>query len=264
MNQKHYESIPQVLKDLPQWVCTWNNSKIPMQANIMKASSSSNPSLWSTYEEAKARVEDGTYDNLGFVFDNNYIVGIDIDVGFDEEDMVSDIAQDIINHCHSYTELSRSGRGMHIYLIGDIPFAGKNNGAGVEIYKSNRYFIVTGKRLKYERLSANQEGIDYVLEKYFKDIPKEKEINNKSGSKIYKPVYRTSEGKLSLKPIYPEVSEGARHISMVSMAGQLHNSGATFTEVYCQLLEINKQACKPPLNTREIESIVNSVCKYKR
>ena len=52
-----YDSIPPELTALPQWVCAWENSKIPMQAKIKKGASSVLPDTWSTYEEAKAAVE---------------------------------------------------------------------------------------------------------------------------------------------------------------------------------------------------------------
>ena len=63
-----YDTIPTELTELPQWVCAWKNSKIPMQAKIKKGASSVSPDTWSTYKEAKAAVEQGAYDYLGFVF----------------------------------------------------------------------------------------------------------------------------------------------------------------------------------------------------
>ena len=71
-----YDTIPTELTELPQWVCAWKNSKIPMQAKVKKGASSVSPDTWSTYEEAKAAVERGAYDYLGFVFNNNGIIGI--------------------------------------------------------------------------------------------------------------------------------------------------------------------------------------------
>ena len=66
-----YENLPPEITALPQWVCVWNNSKIPMRANIKKGASSVQPDTWSTFEDAKNAVESGMYDHLGFVFNNN-------------------------------------------------------------------------------------------------------------------------------------------------------------------------------------------------
>lgn len=145
-----YANLPPDIIAIPQWVCVWNGSKIPMKANERKGASSVNPETWCDFETAQKAVSDGIYDHIGFVFNNNGIVGIDIDCGFDEDGFLSETSIDIMRACRSYTEKSRSGRGVHILLKGDLPFKGKNNGNGVEIYKSSRYFIVTGEKLKQE------------------------------------------------------------------------------------------------------------------
>ena len=63
-----YSRIPDELKNLNQWVCTWDNSKIPMKAFEKKAASSTAPDTWASFEQAQAAVESGHYDQIGFVF----------------------------------------------------------------------------------------------------------------------------------------------------------------------------------------------------
>ena len=123
----HYENVPEDLKVLPQWVCTRGESKVPMCAYENQAASAVTPETWSPFEVALEAVQDGRYDYCGFVFADNGIVGIDIDCGFDEDGFLSSVATDIIGQCKSYTEKSKSGRGFHILLRGDLPFKGKNN-----------------------------------------------------------------------------------------------------------------------------------------
>lgn len=161
-----YSRIPTELKNLKQWVCAWDSSKVPMKAFERKAASSTAPDTWGTFEQAQAAVEDGTYNHLGFVFADNGLVGIDIDAGF-EDGLMTPLCADIMKACHSYTEKSRSGRGVHILLRGDIPFTGRNNLNGVEIYKARRFFIMTGKVVIFPEIIENQEAIDYVVQKYF-------------------------------------------------------------------------------------------------
>ncbi len=262
---KNYDNIPEELTSLKQWVCAWKTSKVPMQADKYKASSCSNESLWFSFEDARESVRLGNYEDIGFVFNDNGIVGIDIDVGFDEYHLLSDVAYDIITTCKSYTEFSRSGRGMHIYLKGNLPFKGKNNGLGLEIYKDDRYFIVTGNKLIYPTIIENQQAIDYVVDKYFKDVPKEQTKIESFSSKIYTPTYELNKSnKLKLNPTYPKMLEGSRHISMVSLAGQLHNSGATAQYIFKELCRVNEIACVPPLPIKELESITQSILKYER
>ena len=167
-----YLNIPAELREEKAWVNVWDGSKVPMQATVRKAASSSNPDTWSNYIDAEHNVQHGYYDGLGYVFHDTGVVGIDIDDGF-TDGLLNPLAADIIGRCHSYTEKSRSGRGVHILVRGELPFKGKNNRAAVEIYKSNRYFIMTGEVLIFSEIVENQSAIDYVIEKYFPDTPKE-------------------------------------------------------------------------------------------
>lgn len=258
-----HSNIPQEIKDLNQWVCVWKNSKIPMRADTMKGASSSNPETWCGYDIAEHSVNAGKYDNLGFVFNDNGIVGIDIDCGFDEDGFLSNVSIDIMNQCKSYTERSRSGRGIHILVKGDLPFDGKNNREGVEIYKTRRYFIVTGDKLVYGDIIENQGAIDYVVQKYFSETLKSGD--NLGSPKIYNYSYTKPEnGKINLTPNYPTIPDGMRNISLTSLAGQLHNQGYTPKDIYQELITVNQVACTPPLSLWEIETIVNSISRYKR
>lgn len=258
-----YLNIPAELREEKAWVNVWDSSKVPMQSTVRKAASSSNPDTWSNYIDAEHNVQHGYYDGLGYVFHDTGIVGIDIDDGF-SDGLLNPLAADIIGHCQSYTEKSRSGRGVHILLRGDLPFKGKNNREAVEIYKNNRFFIMTGKVLIYKEIIENQAAIDYVVEKYFPDVAKDNNapINN---ARIYSPIYRRPEnGKLALRPEYPPIMPGSRNLSLTSLAGQLHNQGYTKAEIYKELLYANQQACRPPLPQSEVELIVNSVTRYRR
>lgn len=257
-------NIPAELKKLNQWVCTTGDRKVPMIATMVNfAASSTNRNTWSTFECAARAVEVGRYDHVGFVFNDNGIVGIDIDDGFDEDGFMSELAADIIGRCGSYTEKSKSGRGFHILLKGKLPFGGKNNLKGVEIYKSSRYFIMTGDTLLYDTIVENQEAIDYIVEKYFPDM-REGASNRNSPNRIYTPIWVKTEGKIGLRPEYPPIPDGTRNISLTSIAGQWHNMGYSKEEIYRELLYVNSVACKPPLDINEIQCIVNSIVRYKR
>jgi hypothetical protein len=256
-------NIPEELKKLPQWVCTRGDSKVPMMARINAAASSTDARSWSSFEIACLSVEYGNYDYVGFVFNDNGIVGIDIDDGYDEDGLMSELAADIIGGCQSYTEKSKSGRGFHILLKGDLPFKGKNNLKGVEIYKSSRYFIMTGDTVLYNNITENQEAIDYIVEKYFPEM-REGESNRTMATRIYTPIWVKTEGKIGLRPEYPPIPDGTRNISLTSIAGQWHNLGYSKEEIYRELLYVNSIACNPPLEVSEIQCITNSVTRYKR
>lgn len=258
-----YSRLPEELKQLNQWVCTWDNSKIPMKAFEKRAASSTAPETWSAFEQAAAAVENGIYDHIGFVFANNGLVGIDIDAGFNDG-LMTPLCADIMNACQSYTEKSRSGRGVHILLHGDLPFTGRNNLKGVEIYKARRFFICTGKVIIFPKIIDNQEAIDYVVKKYFPEPVKE------SGKKtlvqkIYTPEWeKPHDGIIPLIPEYPEIVSGGRNLSLTSLAGAMWNVGYTKSQIYKEICYVNQVACKPPLQDRELQTICNSVSRYRR
>lgn len=256
------QNIPEELKNLHQWVCCSGDSKVPMMATSPFAASSTNPSSWSTFQEAIMSVECGNYDSVGFVFNDNGIVGIDIDDGHDDDGFPSELAIDIIRKCGSYTEKSRSGRGFHILVKGTLPFKGKNNLKGVEIYKQARYFIMTGDTMLYDNIVENQEAIDYILEKYFPDVVKSSD--KPIGDRIYTPQWHKNGSKIKLRPTYPKIPDGCRNISLTSLAGNLHSQGYTTRQIYNELLYCNKVACVPPVSDSELQSIVRSVTRYKR
>lgn len=260
-----YSRIPGELKQLNQWVCTWDNSKIPMRAFERKAASSTAPESWSSFEQAQQAVESGYYDQIGFVFADNNVVGIDIDTGF-EDGLLTPLCADIMQACSSYTEKSRSGRGVHILLRGTLPFPGKNNLNGVEIYQSRRFFIMTGRVLIFSEIIDNQEAIDYVVQKYF---PETEKGNGGDKShlvrKIYAPLYRKpAGGKVFIRPDYPPILSGGRNLSLTSLAGAMHNTGYSKKQIYDELCYVSRTQCKPPLPVGEIETICKSVTRYRR
>ena len=235
-----------------------------MKAFENGAASSVNPQTWATFDMANDAVSKGYYDYCGFVFADNGYVGIDIDTGYDEDGFMTPLAADIIGKCSSYTEKSKSGRGFHILLKGDLPFKGKNNLAGVEIYKSARYFIMTGDVLLHGSIIKNQEAIDYIVEKYFPDIRQEK-ATSEYGGRIYSPIWEQPENnRIKLRPVYPRIPDGSRNICLTSLAGMLHNLGYSKQQIYDELIYCNTVACEPPLDKSELRAICNSVTRYKR
>lgn len=257
------KNIPPEIQTLAQWVCSRSNSKMPMKATHNSPASSTNPLTWSPFETAHIAVADGKYDYIGFVFNNNGIVGVDIDDGFDEDGFLTPRSADIIGRCKSYTEKSKSGTGFHILLRGSLPFKGKNNLKGVEIYKQARYFIMTGDVLLYPDIIENQEAIDYIVAKYFPDS-RDSESDRPITNRIYNPIWERPTDRIKVRPVYPRIPDGCRNICLTSLAGMLHNQGYSPQQIYDELIYCNTVACEPCLPEYEIKSIVKSITRYKR
>lgn len=246
---------------LDQWVCCRKDSKVPMQTTKYAPASSSDYRTWGTFQQAVQDVQDGSYDYIGFVFADNGIVGIDIDCGFDEDGMLTDIATDIMFKCNSYTEISRSGRGLHILVHGRLPFKGRNNQAGVEIYQTGRFFIMTGDVVGTDEIINNQNAIDYVVSTYFQT---ERTSSGGNGDRIYHPVWkRKQNGKIQLQMEYPKITCGSRNLCLTSLGGMLRSAGYSKQQMYRQLMRCNNAACNPTLSVGQVQSIVDSIMRYK-
>ena len=261
----NYDNIPQELRELKQWVCVAGDRKVPMQALTYAAASSTNPATWSSFEDAVLSVKLGLHDYIGFVFNDNGIVGIDIDDGYTEDGSTSTLATDIIGRCWSYTEKSKSGRGFHIFVRGDVPFKGKNNLAGVEVYKNARFFIMTGEVvLGLQNIIDNQGALDHIVDVYFPETRERK--TTAITPRIYNPQWDCPKGRkrVRIKPNYPVIPDGCRNICLTSLAGMMHSIGYTKGQIYRELQYANNTACQPPLHDSELKAICNSVTRYQR
>ena len=258
-----YDNIPQELRVLRQWVCANDCSKVPMQATRPYPASSTNPDTWSSFDEAVNAVREGYYDYIGFVFNDNGIVGIDLDDAFTAD--MTPVVEDICKWCDgTYMEYSKSGDGLHLFVKGDIPFKGRNNLAGVEMYKTARFFIMTGDALPHDGICEKQKALDYILDKYFHETRECKTTT--VTPRIYNPEWDSPKGskRVRIKPNYPVIPDGCRNICLTSLAGMMHSIGYTKGQIYRELQYANSTACKPPLDDGELKSICNSVTRYRR
>lgn len=259
-------NIPPEIRGLHRWVCANADSKRPMRAFEAKPASVTKPDTWATFDEAAERVEEGIYEYAGFVFDHDGLVGIDIDRGFGEDGLPTEEALEAILACGSYTEVSKSGKGFHIVCKGELPFGGRNNREGWEVYREGRYFVLTGQVVMFGAVSEAQEGIDLVLARHF--APAEapgKGVDGRPRGTIWRPSYELPEGRaLPLCPSFEPVASGGRHISLVSFCGQVHHAGAHRDTLLAMARSANERYMRPPLDASEVAQVVESVSRYRR
>jgi putative DNA primase/helicase len=141
------ENIPDELKVRPQWV-VWKAvgekpDKVPYSAGSGRRASSTDLLTWSTFENACEALEAGDYSGLGFVLSSgDPYTGIDLDDCVEQETgEIKRWAMEVVRYFESYTELSATGRGVHIIVRGEVPNRRKGE---VEVYSSKRFFTMTG------------------------------------------------------------------------------------------------------------------------
>ena len=145
------ERIPSELKALPQWVCHRQN-KIPVDPKTGDNAKADDQSTWGEFPQAVAYWK-GHQGNgivgIGFEFSpGDPYTGIDLDKCRNPETgEIEPWALEIVRRLNSFTEVSPSGTGLHIWIKGKLPRGARRKGK-VEMYNSGRYFTVTGHHLE--------------------------------------------------------------------------------------------------------------------
>ncbi|HUU01898.1 MAG TPA: hypothetical protein VM425_10680 [Myxococcota bacterium] len=159
-----FQAIPEELRRLPQWLL-WRSqivdgrpTKVPYTA-IGRKASTTDPNTWTDFDTAVKTSE--RFDGIGFVFtkDDPYF-GVDLDskqrAVFDKQTgQLAPWAAEIVDALHTYTELSVSGKGLHIIGKGKLPEGGRRS-CDVEMYSHSRYFCMTGNHLAGTPMEINE------------------------------------------------------------------------------------------------------------
>lgn len=118
------------------------------------------------FETATEFAETAPVDGIGFLLTpEDDIVGLDFDDCFDEETgTIREWAYDIINDVDSFTEISPSGTGLHVYTYGELDpgYMNKNSELGFEMYDEDRFFTVTGRSIEELSNGVCDAGRDLI------------------------------------------------------------------------------------------------------
>jgi hypothetical protein len=124
------------------------------------------PATWGTFDAAlSVYTADATIAGIGLVLvKDDHITGVDLDRAVDANGAVKQWAVPIIRLFATYTELSPSGTGVHMFLAGyksnqvgtksKVDGLGPDGTGGIEVYDDKRYIAITGWPVKnFEDLS---------------------------------------------------------------------------------------------------------------
>lgn len=177
-----WDAIPNDLRLNGLWCC-WkltDKGKIPIDALTGKMARSNDKTTFHPYQQVMEKLHN--YYNFD---ENNQMLGglglgifngfsaIDIDNCRDiKTGKLSEMAEDIIDFCQSYTEISPSNRGIRIIfktanVIDKERYYINNHNLGLEIYISentNKYVTITGNALYPSQVK--EIDITYILNKY--------------------------------------------------------------------------------------------------
>jgi NrS-1 polymerase HBD domain len=166
----------QNIRDLRQWLC-WRieeregkPTKVPYSPLTGEKASTTNPQTWAGYSEAVEAYREHGYGGIGVVFsEDDPFCGVDLDGCLNPEaGEIEGWAREIIEELDSYTEISPSGKGVHVLVRATLP-EGRNRKGRFEAYDRGRYFTVTGKHLPVspQTIESRQEELRSVLRRVF-------------------------------------------------------------------------------------------------
>lgn len=186
MNRQDFiANIPEEMKRQKNWVA-WilkqnrNNparmDKIPVNAVTKEFAQSDNPDTWCKFEIALEYAIKHKLNGIGFMLRPPF-VGVDIDHCIDEQGKMSPLAQEIVDKLNTYTEISPSGTGLHLFCKGELPPKDrKNTDLGLEVYAEGRFLTFTANRIPSTPIESadRAEEIKFIHSTYLAkpEVPK--------------------------------------------------------------------------------------------
>lgn len=165
------ECVPESLREIPQWLAyraetvtkadgSAKLNKVPVNPRTGRNGRSNDPATWGTFREACDYVHglpDGALGGLGYAFTAEAgITAIDLDHCIGDDGELLPAAAELVAAFDSWTEMSPSGNGVHIWVRGTVAgvtsakYAPGTAGYpfGVEIFCSKFFMTVTGIELE--------------------------------------------------------------------------------------------------------------------
>lgn len=149
-------SIPESLKATNQFIgwrlgparSNGKAAKLPVDPKTGRRTDITNPQGCRTFQEALAGMIRYELSGIGIVLTQEAgIVAVDIDDCRDKKTgTITPFASEILSKLNSFTEISQSGEGLHVFVRASPPRGGCRRGA-LEMYGTARFIALTGRHL---------------------------------------------------------------------------------------------------------------------
>ena len=177
-----YSTIPKFMQEHGKF-CLWKlemksgkakPDKIPYRINRKRADAT-NPQHYSAFDETVNLFAKGGYAGVGVgCFEPLRLVDVDDCV---VDGMLDERGQDIMDTLDSYTELSPSGNGIHIFVLADgfsydtEKYYINNRNTHVEVYSpdvTGKFLTLTGKAIHGTDVNNRSKELQTVLDRHMK------------------------------------------------------------------------------------------------
>lgn len=158
-----------------RFVC-YKSDKTPYNAETKIKADCTNPVNFRSFKYAVNSVKNTPdFEGIGFVLgkaENINYCGLDIDDCI-INGVISPEVLEIIELLDTYTEISRSGKGIHLIFQAEKKgLVCKNKDLKfckcLELYDTGRYFALTGNIIRNKDIESRQEQCNLLYDKYFK------------------------------------------------------------------------------------------------
>lgn len=214
--------IPDYLKEFDQWV-VWKNDggKRPYApwTHVRHPVDPLDPGNWTSYEQAVRLVKYREFEGLGFVFtEDDDVVGVDLDDGVERVDTsggkveleLRDEHRQIVDALNSFTEISQSGTGLHVFVRGEVGGQVVDKDAEVEVYDRGRFFSMTGKHVPKFGLEVEkrQSDLDRLKKRYGDgtvELPESRSsYSRRFDPSVYEPSSESEFDRLTVSDVFPD------------------------------------------------------------
>lgn len=160
---RHIEFLPVEMRERPQWAIA-GRDKRPLRATPdgqLHNAKVDEPSTWHHFHDAVAIARQHGL-NVGYILtEDDPFTCIDLDVKPNTTDEDKARFRSIIETMNSFTEVSVSGNGIHIWVRGKIGRGARRD--GVEIYSQGRFIICTGNAINSFPIVDRQPLLDAMV-----------------------------------------------------------------------------------------------------
>lgn len=217
------DNFPADLLVFRNW-CVWDvkevggrETKLPYNPRTLRLAKSNDPSTWCSFEEAARAVEGGAYKGVGFMLNGSPYVCVDLDDCLDGGEREA-WARGIVAALGSYTEVSQSRKGLHIFGRANVERDRRSD--RIEVYGNNRFIAMTGNIYEgHGELKPMQGALDALMASEFP--AKEKPATSKT------PATSPQVGTRQNPPRVEQVIGRLRHGKSAAQFAEMFDQGVT-------------------------------------
>lgn len=222
------DNFPADLLVFRNW-CVWDvkevggrETKLPYNPRTLRLAKSNDPSTWCSFEEAARAVEGGAYKGVGFMLSGSPYVCVDLDDCLDggEREVW---ARGIVAALGSYTEVSQSGKGLHIFGRANVERDRRSD--RIEVYGNNRFIAMTGNIYEgLSKLKPMQGALDALMASEFPAKEKPAGTYSKTSKT---PATSPQVGTRQNAPRVEQVIRRLRHGKSAAQFAEMFDQGVT-------------------------------------